>query len=56
MNSAVVIEENQYSSLRLWAPVLAGLAVLYVPAYLDVYRVFWQPQNVMHALSRRMRR
>ncbi len=24
-----------------WAPVLAGLALLYVPTYLDVYQEFW---------------
>jgi exosortase B len=34
--------------LRIWAPVLAGIALLYVPTYLDLYRVFWLAERAAH--------
>lgn len=35
-------------ALPSWWPVLAGLAVLYVPTYLDLYRVYWRTRQGAH--------
>jgi len=41
------VPQSQWS-LRIWAPILVGLAILYVPVYFDLYEVFWRATNAAH--------
>lgn len=35
-------------SLRAWVPILIGLAILYLPVYVDLYEVFWRASRSAH--------
>jgi exosortase B len=37
----ILREDVRAQSWAAWAPVLAGLALLYVPTYVDIYHEFW---------------
>lgn len=42
--------EPRASQVPTWAPVLAGIALLYVPVYLDLYRDFWRAERGTHGV------
>jgi exosortase B len=44
-NAVVAVRSDLW---RTWAPVLAGTALLYLPTYLDLYRVFWRAEHGAH--------
>jgi exosortase B len=37
-----------FASAQRWLPVLAGLAVLYLPTYFDLYRSYWRTEHGAH--------
>jgi exosortase B len=42
--SGLTAERSSASSLTAWWPVLGGLAVLYVPMYIDIEQVIWRQE------------
>jgi exosortase B len=48
MQSVQAIEDDDGGALRVWLPLLVGLSILYVPAYLDLQRTFWQDEQAAH--------
>src|SRR5450755_1719226 len=42
MPGPLVSRWNSNVGLRGWWPIVAALAVLYVPMYVDIYQIFWR--------------
>lgn len=46
--SSVLVSGRELQGLRGWLPVLLGLAVMYVPSYIDLAQGLWQQDSYAH--------